>query len=103
MDTVTSGPPRGLVPVLLLATLAGCSPHIPVAPNTAPVPDGGQRMTFPIATDETQARQQLDFALGRTVCLVRSGKARECQTLDPDTTICTPDSSAKVRARYQPA
>ena len=94
---------HGTAAIAFLIGLSACAAHSRVDPNTAPVPDGGQRMSFPIATDDSTARRQLDFALGRTVCLVRTGKAQECQEQESDTTACVRDETAKVRAKYQPA
>ncbi len=80
-----------------VAVLAACH-HTPTLLLTG-VPEGSGRLSYDLPADTTALRSALAKALDGTVCLVRSGRADECQEA-PDAPSCDRRSAAEVRARY---
>ncbi len=80
-----------------VATLAACRLAKPLLLTGVPEING--RLGYDLPADSAGLHAVLAKALEGTVCLVRSGRADECQEA-PDAPSCDRRSAAEVRARY---
>ncbi|MEO8451298.1 MAG: hypothetical protein ABI647_16000 [Gemmatimonadota bacterium] len=88
----------GWVPVaLILSVASACSKPLPVSVDA--VPEARSRLTYQLPADSSSLRGVLQKALTHTVCLVRSGRADECQE-ESQPPSCDTRSAEEVRVLY---
>jgi hypothetical protein len=99
-DTVALLTARRPAWLLCVAVLAACGSSQPLL--LTGVPETQALLSYQLPTDSAALRAVLNTALDQTVCLVRSGRADECQEA-LDTPGCDSRSAAEVRALYTAA
>jgi hypothetical protein len=87
----------------IIALMTACASQRIAQPDWCPVPEQTARLEYDLHADSDGKQRVLAKALDDAVCLVLSGKAKDCQDPDVEPPVCDLRSKEEVRGLLKPA